>query len=196
MNKKESIVALVGPSAVGKSTMLDLLADTENFEIIKQVTGRLPRADDSHLECLNPKEFLGLPKDKFWFRHGSYGVLQSEYERALKTGKKLVCIAGAFEVVQLKSSTYASRVLSVLLEFPGTDATTITNLMKARMSQRTNFSTTDRVFENLVYQDVFYSNPDFKKEYIDLSLISEEGRNRSNVKKIMAHTSEEDKREG
>lgn len=48
------------------------------------------------------------------------------------------------------------------------------------------FNLEERLFENAVYQDVFYTDPDFLREYVDLTLISEPERNHSNVDRILS----------
>lgn len=74
MRNSESITGIVGPSGVGKTTMLDLLDETGEFHILKQSTCRDPRSDDGNfIKCYPVDDFRKMPRDDFLVRHGNYG---------------------------------------------------------------------------------------------------------------------------
>lgn len=89
-------------------------------------------------------------------------------------------VMGVFEVIQLK--TQITAAIACLLQFPHIDKEEI----RRRVEKRGEFNLEERLFENAVYQDVFYTDPDFLREYIDLTLISEPERNHNNVNRILS----------
>ena len=180
MKNTEPVIGIVGPSCVGKTTLLRLLDGTDDFHVLKQITCREPRPDDGeYMRFTAVDDFRRMPRKEFFVRHGNYGILKEDVEKGAASGKPLVGIMGAFDIVQLKSGIY-DKVLAVLLQFPGIDPEDI----RKRMRTRKGFDVEGRLYEGLVYQDVFYTDEDYLREYVDLVLISEAARNESNINAV------------
>lgn len=173
-------IGILGPSMVGKSKMLDLLSP--QFHVLRQTTCRKARLDDrpDWISCFAPEDFKHIPREDFLVRHGDYGILRKDFEEGLRSGKPTVGVMGVFEVIQLKSQVMDS--IGCLLQFPNIDKAGI----RRRVENRGNFNLEERLFENDVYQDVFYTDPDFLKEYVDVVLTSEPQQNEANVQRIMS----------
>ena len=119
----KSILILAGPSAVGKTTVMEkILSLDDKFEYIRSATTRAPRGDgrDSEYIYLTKDEFLSLVKNARMLEYTEfggnfYGTPASEIERIRSAGKNPLLILDIEGVSSLKSSSYAEDVTAVYL---------------------------------------------------------------------------------
>ena len=128
MNKM--IIAITGPSGVGKSTLSDKLVKNDGFVVPTHTTTRSPRSDDvvGFYRYLSHDEFKNdviLNKFLYWSgdsnvidkKYGNYyGMLKSDYHDVSKNDKIVIFISykDIDSILYLKSIGYNIEVVNLL----------------------------------------------------------------------------------
>lgn len=119
---EKNILILAGPSAVGKSTVADLLVAGGRFDLVRSVTTRSPRGDshDAEYFYVGEEEFSRMIADGELIEHSGftghrYGTPAAEIVRITEAGSCPLLILDCEGVRAFRESAYADRTYAVYL---------------------------------------------------------------------------------
>lgn len=112
--KLNNLIVIMGPSGVGKNSMMSILREDEQFHFIKTATTRLRREEenepsDAYIFCSDLGQFNQFPFVERSFHYGNwYGLPKTELMGAIKNHKFSVLIVkvNAFEKIEKYVKTF------------------------------------------------------------------------------------------
>ncbi len=173
----KTLVGIIGPSTVGKSTLAKILTGpgiSESVCAIPQTTHRLPRHDDtpSTVRCLTDDQFS---KARFASCHGSYGLLQSDIDNFVEDNSKAVAVSviSSLDAMSLKEQSsqktrYQTKI--VLLTYHQVIEEEELRLEKVIKQLRTEGDLNRRLKIQVdMCKDLFFTE-EYRNKYVDLWL--------------------------
>lgn len=174
------VVVLVGPSGIGKDTLIDLIVATSDYCRFPVYTTRAARAeeiDGVHYNFISHPRFASLfykgsLLENFEVEGNFYGLCVDDLRAAVAEGRKLIMHLSVEGLIKLKESGIQLTSVWVQPPYPGAVEKRLRErgLSEEEIAARVNHKSTEEGFESLF--DYPIVNHDYQQERVAASIIN------------------------